>query len=86
MVIVEAYNTLSVVDVSELSGARFNKFIEAKEVVEKWIQHYNENHPHQTLGYLTPEEYYAKRLPQNLPEGAPSWMRGFWGRNNQDGR
>ncbi len=22
------------------------------------------------MGYLTPEEYYAKKLPQNLPEGA----------------
>ncbi len=37
---------------------RFENFEQAKVAVDKWIENYNFNRPHQTLGYLTPNEYY----------------------------
>ena len=37
---------------------QFKDFEEAKEAVDKWIHHYNNERPHQTLGYLTPVEFY----------------------------
>lgn len=50
--------------------SRFENFQQAKEAVDKWIKNYNNNRPHQALGYLTPEKYYANRILQNLPEGS----------------
>lgn len=43
---------------------QFKDFEEAKEAVDKWIYHYNNERPHQTLGYLTPVEFYNK--PESL--------------------
>jgi len=37
---------------------QFKNFEEAKDAVDKWIHHYNNERPHQTLGYLTPAEFY----------------------------
>lgn len=35
---------------------------EAKDVVEKWRKHYNEDRPHSSLGYLPPSEYMTKQV------------------------
>lgn len=40
----------------------FSSISEAKDVVEKWRKHYNEDRPHSSLGYLPPREYMAKQL------------------------
>jgi putative transposase len=37
---------------------QFKNFEEAKDAVDKWVHHYNYERPHQTLGYLTPVEFY----------------------------
>ncbi len=39
---------------------RFKNFTEAKTAVDLWISVYNNDRPHQTLGYLTPAEFYKK--------------------------
>lgn len=38
----------------------FTDFEEAKSVIDKWVEHYNSERPHQTLGYQTPEMFYQK--------------------------
>lgn len=38
----------------------FATYEEAKPVIEKWIRNYNEDRPHQSLGYLTPELFYEQ--------------------------
>lgn len=40
----------------------FNNFAEAKLKVEAWIRQYNEDRPHQTLGYETPQRFYQRSL------------------------
>jgi len=37
---------------------QFKNFEEAKDAVDKWVHYYNNERPHQTLGYLTPVEFY----------------------------
>ena len=36
---------------------RFENFEEAQAAVKAWIVFYNEERPHQSLGYLSPIEY-----------------------------
>jgi len=38
---------------------KFYNFEEAKEAVDRWVERYNLERPHQSLGYLTPQQYYA---------------------------
>lgn len=45
---------------------QFRNFEEAKVAVDKWVQFYNEERPHQTLGYETPQRFFAKNLNQSL--------------------
>lgn len=45
---------------------RFENFEQAKEAVDKWIIEYNEERPHQALGYLSPEEYYHQQNIRNV--------------------
>lgn len=45
---------------------QFRNFTEAKEKVDAWVQEYNAERPHQTLGYLTPEEYYKKKSVRKI--------------------
>lgn len=33
-----------------------------KEAVDKWIEDYNNNRPHQALAYKTPVEFYTGKL------------------------
>jgi putative transposase len=42
----------------------FQTFAEAKRAITKWIRFYNEERPHQSLGYLSPHEYRAQQLNQ----------------------
>lgn len=38
----------------------FGSLFESQIVLERWRRYYNEERPHQSLGYLTPQEYLAK--------------------------
>lgn len=40
----------------------FKSFAEAKPKVDAWIRQYNEDRPHQTLGYETPQRFYKRSL------------------------
>lgn len=40
----------------------FKNFSEAKPKVDAWIRQYNEDRPHQTLGYETPQRFYQRSL------------------------
>jgi putative transposase len=40
----------------------FKSFKEAQRVIERWIRWYNEERPHQALGYLSPAEYRAEKV------------------------
>ena len=39
----------------------FRSFDEAKRAIRTWIRWYNEERPHQSLGYLSPVEYRAQQ-------------------------
>jgi putative transposase len=39
---------------------QFKNFEEAKVAVDHWIAEYNSARPHQTLGYIAPEEFYER--------------------------
>ena len=40
-----------------LNESVFNNIHHARAVIESWRQHYNQEQPHSSLGYLTPDEY-----------------------------
>ncbi len=40
----------------------FHSFAEAKQHVNSWIQGYNQERPHQALGYRSPTEYRAQQV------------------------
>jgi len=40
---------------------RFSNFEQAKEAVDKWVLDYNTERPHQTLDYLTPQQFYERK-------------------------
>ena len=40
----------------------FTSFKEAKRTIDRWIAWYNEERPHQALGYLSPVEFRAQQL------------------------
>jgi putative transposase len=40
----------------------FRSFKEARRTIGKWIRWYNEERPHQSLGYLSPRKYRAQQL------------------------
>jgi transposase InsO family protein len=41
---------------------RFPSFVEARRAVRRWIDWYNDQRPHQALGYLSPRQYRALQL------------------------
>lgn len=45
---------------------QFENFDQAKPIVEAWVQQYNAERPHQTLGYLTPDEFFGRKSLQNI--------------------
>jgi putative transposase len=40
---------------------QFDTVTQARRVIRDWIHWYNEGRPHQTLGYLSPRQYRARR-------------------------
>lgn len=40
---------------------QFKNFAEAKVAVDAWAQFYNQERPHQSLGYETPQRFYQKQ-------------------------
>jgi putative transposase len=41
---------------------RFETFEEARSTISQWIDWYNNDRPHQALGYLSPAQYRAQQL------------------------
>lgn len=41
---------------------------EAKEKIEKWRKDYNENRPHSSLDYMTPNEFVKRRKSMKLSQ------------------
>ena len=41
----------------------FQTFEEARRVIRDWLRWYNEERPHQALGYRSPVQYRAQQLP-----------------------
>ena len=48
-----------------LYGTLFSSIAEARVLVEQYRQEYNTDRPHQSLNYLTPEEFRQQWLEQN---------------------
>lgn len=46
---------------------KFHNFEQAKDAVDQWVAHYNQQRPHQTLGYEPPAKYYERSV-QKLAE------------------
>jgi len=47
-----------------LNQELFGSVTEAKVLIERWRNEYNEEHPHSNLGYLSPNEYTATFIHQ----------------------
>lgn len=45
---------------------QFRNFDEAKPIVDAWVQEYNSARPHQTLGYLSPDEFYERNCARKI--------------------
>lgn len=43
---------------------RFRSFAQARREIERWIEWYNSDRPHQELGYLSPREYRGKKVQE----------------------
>ena len=42
----------------------FSTLTEARDIIEGWRKHYNQQRPHSALNWLTPDEYVAKKSNQ----------------------
>jgi putative transposase len=42
----------------------FEGFSEARQAIRRWIEHYNQERPHQSLGYLSPRQYRERQQVQ----------------------
>jgi putative transposase len=45
---------------------QFKNFEEAKPIIEAWVQEYNTKRPHQTLGYLSPDDFYERNCARKI--------------------
>ncbi len=45
---------------------QFENFDQAKPIVDAWVQEYNSQRPHQSLGYLSPDEFFERQNLQNI--------------------
>ena len=41
---------------------QFRNFADARTAIQQWIQWYNEERPHQALGYCSPRQYQQQQL------------------------
>jgi transposase InsO family protein len=53
----------------------FGSILEAKVVVESWRMEYNQQRPHSSLGYQTPEEFAACALTTLRPTASAASER-----------
>lgn len=53
-----------------LDASIFNNLIEVREITSDWIEHYNHNRPHESLGNLSPMQYLSKK--KNSPDATPN--------------
>jgi putative transposase len=51
-----------------LNAYVFTSLREVRQKVEEWRQDYNSSRPHQSLGYLTPEQYHKIQIPLLKPK------------------
>lgn len=49
-----------------LNGNWFDTLKKAKEEIEKWRIDYNENRPHSSLGYKTPNEFAGQQTEKEM--------------------
>jgi transposase InsO family protein len=45
---------------------QFENFAQAKPIIDAWVQEYNSQRPHQTLGYLSPNEFFERQTLQKI--------------------
>jgi putative transposase len=50
----------------------FRTLQEVREITEKWVNEYNQERPHESLGDLTPEEYRINRISPVISKSA--WL------------
>lgn len=56
---------------TEVLDARiFNNLIEVREITSDWMEHYNNNRPHESFGNLSPMQYLLKK--ENSPDANPN--------------
>jgi putative transposase len=48
-----------------LDARIFNNLIEVREITAEWMEHYNNERPHESLGNLSPIQYLLKE--ENSP-------------------
>jgi putative transposase len=65
---------------------KFHNFEEAKNAVNAWINEYNQNRPHQTLGYVSPKEFYDRPtlVLLTIIKRQWLWLERFRVSNNRD--
>jgi putative transposase len=51
-----------------LAGADLENLSRAREIIGRWVVHYNERRLHAALDYLPPAEYYAGDAPARIAE------------------
>jgi len=44
---------------------------EQQRKIDAWLDEYHNFRPHQSLGYLTPNEYYQKVINKTIPKLLP---------------
>jgi putative transposase len=49
-----------------LDATIFENIHQVKELTEKWMEDYNEKHPHASLGNMTPNEFLKSKTKKNL--------------------
>ena len=56
----------------------FGSLGEAREIIERWRDDYNDLRPHSSLGALTPSEFAAIKRPQTTPPQEGELAGGFY--------
>ena len=55
-------NPWSILWTNSIGLYNFNAFDEAKTAIRDWIHVYNTERPHQSLNYLSPDQFRAQKL------------------------